>query len=463
MAKASGSNSYIADLVHRLAEAEAALSAALVDAEVDAIVDPASATPILLRQAQEALTITEARYSRLITHLAAIIFELKPDGTTVFVNEAITRITGYTDEELQGKNWWTVFFPGERIQEARALQQRLVASDVTQYGVTLTAKDGLQVILEMNSANYYSAEGALQQIVGLGIDVTQRKRVEAELEDYRQHLESLVAQRTAELERVNEALQQEIIERKKMGEEREELLHREQAARAAAEEANAFKLRFLAMISHELRTPLTSIKGFTSTLLTPDVEWNAEQIHEFIQIVDSEANNLVELVENLMDISRMQAAILRITPERVTVKDVLEIARSRIEAVTVHHELQINIPEDLPHIWADTKRIAQVLINLIENAAKYSPPGTKIVLSARRVDDTLQIDISDQGQGIPLDARSSIFEAFSQVDQRTTTQHGAGLGLAICKGLVEAHGGRIWVQERPGPGTTFSFILPVLP
>lgn len=572
-------NPQIADLVHRLITAEEALADALAD-QIDAIIDPTSAMPILLRRAQEALTISEARYDRLMTRVAAIIFELEPDGTIVFVNDAVTTITGYALEELQGRNWWTVFFPQDRAQEAETLRQQLQTGDVTRCEVTLAAKNGSPVTLELNSANLYSGEGTLQQILGLGIDVTQRKRAEREVGDYREHLEELVTQRTAELQTANETLQREretlrtlidsitdevwfcdaqgnlalvnrrvaeefgtaapeapsqpvldfasthefyhadgqlrvpeeapllrslrgevLIEydemlchprtgetrhrqvnsaplrdrsgeiigsvavvrditRHKLAEqERAELLRREQAARAEAEEANAFKLRFMAMLSHELRTPLASIKGFTSTLLAPDVHWEAQQIQEFVQVIDVEADTLAELIEELMDISRIQAGVLAIQPEVTHLSPIVEVAQVNLKILAAQHKLSIRLPANIPAVMADKTRIAQVLTNLVGNATKHSPEGTPITLSARNGGRFVQIEVSDQGYGIPPEEREKVFEAFHQGPIKSV-KGGVGLGLAICKGLIEAHGGRIWVKDQAAPGTTIAFTLP---
>jgi PAS domain S-box-containing protein len=252
---------------------------------------------------------------------------------------------------------------------------------------------------------------------------------------------------------------QDITERKQVEQARTALLEREQEARKAAEEANELKLKFLAMISHELRTPLTSIKGFTSTLIAPDVRWEEQQQQEFLMIMDEEADKLTDLVEQLLDVSRLQAGTLRIKTSPQAVLDIVGTAIAQLEATTTNHQLLLDIPNNLPRVMADNHRIAQVLVNLVDNAAKYSPPHTRITVAAHRVDGMVQIDVSDEGEGIRPDDRLSVFEAFRQID-RQTRQRGAGLGLAICKGLIETHGGQIWIQDKP-IGTMISFTLPI--
>jgi PAS domain S-box-containing protein len=195
----------IAELVRRLAEAEAALTEAL-GGPVDAIVDPDRATPILLVEAQEALRESEARYHRLITRIAAVVIEMDPDGVIQFVNDAASTVTGYRPDELFGQRAQDVLFPGALRQQIDGLFDLFRAGDVTEFELMLAAKDGRQVILEFNSANQYRADGTLEKIVGLGVDITQRKQAEQELDDYRRHLENQVEQRTVQLQSTNEAL-----------------------------------------------------------------------------------------------------------------------------------------------------------------------------------------------------------------------------------------------------------------
>ncbi len=237
----------------------------------------------------------------------------------------------------------------------------------------------------------------------------------------------------------------------------------EAQARHEAEQANQIKLKFLAMISHELRTPLTSIKGFATTLLATDVTWEAENQRSFINIIDSEADKLTDLINQLLDLSRLQAGKLHIRPEASHLSEIINIAMAELEALTQQHRLIIEPLGDLPPILADVRRIAEVLVNLVGNASKYTPPATPITLSAESHGAYLQINVSDEGPGIPIQNRERVFEAFLQLENIPEQQgKGLGLGLAICKGLIEAHGGKIWIADAP-VGTTMSFTLPIAP
>ena len=242
------------------------------------------------------------------------------------------------------------------------------------------------------------------------------------------------------------------------------LLGAETRARQEAEEANELKLKFLAMISHELRTPLTSIKGFATTLLADDVTWDPNSQRDFVETISQEADKLTDLIEQLLDLSRLESGTLRIVPEEQSLSVIVKRAEAQLQVLTAAHHLAILIPEDLPPVRADPQRIAQVLTNLVNNATKYSPDGTQITVSAARQGQHVRVNVADEGPGIPPEERARVFEAFHQVaggQDRVERTKGAGLGLAICRGLVEAQYGRIWIQDRPGPGTTVSFTLPI--
>lgn len=241
------------------------------------------------------------------------------------------------------------------------------------------------------------------------------------------------------------------------------LLETEALARREAEEANNLKLKFLAMISHELRTPLTSIKGFSTTLLADDVEWQAESQRDFIETISVEADKLTDLIEQLLNLSRLEAGTIRITPRHVEWNQVILTSQAQLNTLTINHRLVIEEPRsEIPILNIDVIRISQVVTNLVNNAVKYSPPNTTITIIAEQFsEEFIKVSVVDEGMGIPPESRNQVFEAFKQLDRERGTTQGAGLGLSICQGLIEAHGGRIWVDEHVGPGTTISFTLPI--
>jgi PAS domain S-box-containing protein len=241
------------------------------------------------------------------------------------------------------------------------------------------------------------------------------------------------------------------------------LLMVEEESRHEAERANEIKTEFLAMISHELRTPLTSIIGFTTTLLADDVTWEPAEQRDFIQTIQQEANRLQELIDQLLDLSRLEAGMLPISLASHSLHDIIEDALPQLHSLTSGQTLVMHLPASLPPVYADAKRIAQVLVNLVRNASTYAPKGTEITISASVRGSFLQINVNDQGPGIPPAEHKMVFKAFRRgVKVENGSAQGAGLGLAICKGLVEAHGGRIWIKKKTTPGATISFTIPLV-
>jgi two-component system, sensor histidine kinase len=244
--------------------------------------------------------------------------------------------------------------------------------------------------------------------------------------------------------------------------ERARLYESEIEARREAEKANQVKVQFFGMISHELRTPLTTIKGFVTTLLAEDIEWPPERVRYFLSVADQEADRLSNLVEQLLELSRIEARSLQIQPGKHTLQEVLQSAEAQLFTLAANHKLSVQLPANLPPVQIDPPRIAQVVVNLVGNAVKFSPPDSPILVSASEQGAFVQVEVSDQGIGIPDSAREYIFEAFRQLDDTQEHSHkGAGLGLAICKAFVELHGGTIWVKGKDSSGTTIAFTIPV--
>ncbi len=241
-----------------------------------------------------------------------------------------------------------------------------------------------------------------------------------------------------------------------------QLLEVEAELRHDAERANEIKTQFLAMISHELRTPLTSIIGFTTTLLAEDVAWEPDEQRDFFRTIRQEAYRLQELIDHLLDLSRLEAGMLPISPEPQSLQKIIEAILPELQALTAGQDIILRIPPNLPWVQVDAKRITQVLVNLIQNAAIYAPAKNGITISAAERRGNIQVDVSDQGPGIPPAERKKVFEAFRRgADEENRPGKGAGLGLAISKRLIEAHGGRIWIKSKTTPGATVSFIVPL--
>lgn len=229
-----------------------------------------------------------------------------------------------------------------------------------------------------------------------------------------------------------------------------------------AREADKLKSQLLSTVSHELRTPLASIKGYATTLLDYRDRLQELTQMEFLQIIDAEADRLRELVENLLDMSRIEAGVLRINPEPAPFEPVIERVLAVLQPKLAGRPVEIDSPADLPDVRIDADRIQQVLANLIDNAVKYSPPGSPIGIRATTHAAQVIVGVSDRGPGIPPEHAQHIFDRFYRIDDaRIRSTGGIGLGLAICRGLIEAHDGRMWLESENGQGSTFYFSIPI--
>jgi len=219
---------------------------------------------------------------------------------------------------------------------------------------------------------------------------------------------------------------------------------------------------FIATISHELRTPLGFIKGYVTTLMREDASWDGGTRTEFLHIIDEEAERLRELIDNLLDSSRLETGALRMTIEPARITATIRDAATRVLSVAPEMPLTLDVPDSLPVLRIDTARIAQVLDNLLSNAHKYAP-GMPVTIRALDQGDRVRVEVHDSGLGIPAEHQPHLFQRFYRVQTGNRTVRGTGLGLYICRKIIEAHGGEIGLDSRPGQGTCFYFLLPVAP
>jgi PAS domain S-box-containing protein len=219
---------------------------------------------------------------------------------------------------------------------------------------------------------------------------------------------------------------------------------------------------FLSMLGHELQTPLSIIKGYTSTLARSDGNWNNEIVHEGLRVVEEECDRLSKLVNRLLLASRIETGTLTLRKEALQLPALASKVVRRFQPLTSIHTFEMDFEQDLPAPYADPQLIEEVLANLIDNAIKYSPKGGKIVIAGRTSHENVEVTVTDEGIGIPLREMGHIFERFRRVnDSFVQKTRGVGLGLSICKYIVEAHGGRINVVSRLGQGSQFTFAMPL--
>jgi two-component system, OmpR family, sensor histidine kinase KdpD len=226
-------------------------------------------------------------------------------------------------------------------------------------------------------------------------------------------------------------------------------------------DSDALKSRLLSAVSHDLRTPLAGIKALTTALLQENVDLSSEVVREALLGIDEETDRMTRLVSDLLDLSRIEAGALRPAREPLLVPDLIDDTVHRLSSCLSGRAITLEVEEGLPVVNLDYVQMQQVLTNLLENAARYSPGGTPLTLGAEANSGGLELWVTDHGPGVPREERERIFDRFYRLEHHETEQHGTGMGLAISRGLVEAHGGRLWVEETPGGGATFRMRIPL--
>jgi PAS domain S-box-containing protein len=412
----------IEELIQRLSETDEALQA-FGRGELDAVVDPSSAAPILLSRAQKALSDSEARYRDLISRCPALVCEASADGRALFVNNAIRTMLGREPEDVVGTSIWETLTPPEHLGQARKFSSLVRRGDVSGFELPLqSANDGLRWIV-WTTANRYSDDGALLQIVAFGIDITERRSAE----------------------------------------ENAHALLDAQVARAQAEAANKAKTDFLAVMSHELRTPLNSIAGYAELLeLGLRGPLTGEQREDLGKIRRSQ-RHLLGLINDLMNFARLETGHVELEFSDVAVNEMLAVLDALTEPQVAAKRITYENGRCDPRltVWADREKTHQILINLVSNAVKFTKPSGRITVECEVNDDEVRFHVSDTGEGIPANKLASIFEPFVQVKTGFTREHeGVGLGLAISRDLARMMHGDLVVKSTVGEGSRFTLSLP---
>ena len=376
------------------------------------------------KRTQEGLRTSEIRYRRL--------FEAARDGILILnaatlritdVNPFMTELLGYSRDEFLGKELWEIGLFSDKEASQKAFRVLQVKGYLRYEDLPLQTTQGKLREVEFVS-NVYEEDG--HQVIQCNIrDITDRKRAE---------------------------------------EERRLLLESAQAARADAEAANGIKDEFLALLSHELRAPLTSILGWSRLLTAGSLDEVASK--SAIEIIVRNARAQRQLIDDLLDISRIIAGKLRLDVRPVGLAPMIEAivdgARPGADAKNIH--LQTVLDPRVSPISGDPDRLQQIIWNLLTNAIKFTPKGGRVQVRLERIDSHVELVISDTGQGIDPELLPHVFDRFRQSDSSSTRRHGGlGLGLAIVRQLVELHGGTV-TAESPGAGegTNFRVILPLM-
>jgi two-component system sensor histidine kinase KdpD len=226
------------------------------------------------------------------------------------------------------------------------------------------------------------------------------------------------------------------------------------------EESDRLKSTLLSLVSHELRSPLAAVKASVSSLRSGTVEWESEARTELLATIEEEIDHLNVLVGNLLDMSRIEAGALKPQKKPNLLAEIVSAVTGRMRKQTQNHVLSVEVPDDLPLVNVDFIQMEQVFSNLLSNSLKYSPPGSTIQITARQTEPSrLEVRVRNQSLPLPEADLDKIFDKFYRINPSGQVV-GSGLGLSICKGILEAHGGKIWAENVPG-GTAFCFSLPL--
>lgn len=369
-------------------------------------------------RSEGALRQSETKFRSVVQSATDAIILADRDGDIIEWNNGAEHIFGYTEKEVLGKSL-TMLMPElyreahrqgvERIRSGG--EPRIIGRTVEMHGLR---KDGTEFPIGLSVATWKSDGRNFYS--GVIRDISEQK-----------HAEDVLQKLTEALKRSDE-----------------------------------LKSALLASVSHDLRTPLTSIRTAIDNLLQRDLHWDHAQEQEFHFIISEEVARLTHLVEDLLDMARIEAGELQPSMQLGSVAEICGNVLDRCERELRHHSVKIDCSEDLPMVKVDSPLIAEALTHLVENAAKYSPAGSEIIISASLESNELLISVSDDGPGIEANEFDRVFDKFYR--SRRVNNNGAGgtgMGLAIARGIIEAHGGRIWVESEFGHGAVFTFAIKV--
>jgi PAS domain S-box-containing protein len=367
---------------------------------------------------EDVLRESESKFRSVVQSASDGIILADGDGNIIQWNRRAQEIFGYAEKEVLGKPL-TMLMP-ESYREAHhhdverirgGAEPHIIGRTVEMHGLR---KDGTVFPIGLSVSSWKNDEATFYS--GIIRDISEQKRAEAVLRNLTE----------------------------------------------ASRRSDELKSALLASVSHDLRTPLTSIRTAIDNLLQGDLQWDHAQQQEFHLIISEEAARLTRLIGDLLDMARIEAGELRPSMQLGAVAEICGNVLERCERELRHHRVRVDCSEDLPLVKVDSPLIAEGLTHLVENAARYSPSGSEILVSARLARDELLISVKDHGPGIEADEFDRVFEKFYRSTRlKGDSTSGTGMGLAIARGIIEAHGGRIWVDSKVGHGAVFTFALPV--
>jgi len=336
-------------------------------------------------------------------------------GKILQVNRAAMQLSGYSEKELVGKSFRGFVAKKDLANIEKRRSEELARGSELAGEFSLVRKDGTTFPAKLTGTLIKDVKGHTIGTLAMIEDVTERRRAEEE--------------------------------HKKVVEYRE---------------LDRLRTDLLSTVSHELRTPLAGIKGYTTLLMDYYNTLKRTQKWESLEAIDSSTDRLADLIDHLLDISRMDSGLFKLKIQPINLNELLKAAMNEAKLRSPKFRFKTKINRQLPQVTADPQRLRQVIDNLLDNAVKYSKEGTEISLQTELRPEEILVSISDHGMGIPATELTKIFDRFYRIEERLKKDPGGlGLGLSLCKSLVGAHGGKIWVESEVEKGSTFYFTIPI--
>jgi two-component system sensor kinase FixL len=441
---------YLTERPMTFAEEELQLLQHLAD-----IIAPVFMSKLLRSQAEQELRDSEERSRSIIVTAPDAIISLNEQGLITSFNPAAEKIFGYRPDEVIGISvaqlipseyfeQLVVFFSRDTLTVGQATNQ---SDALVGWEIQALRRQGGAFPIELNVSQVYTLQGRV--FIAILRDITQRKQAEYELKRHRDHLAELIEEQTAGLV----------------------------TARDESERANRAKSEFLANMSHELRTPMHAILSFANFGIQKVTTAAPDKLLHYFSNIEKSAKRLMSLLNDLLDLSKLEAGKMEMDFQRTDVFALLEDAHQEVEALlkSKHLQLVLDCEQDALVTFLDMGRMLQVFRNLLSNAIKFTPAervitvtgGLTTMMVGRRASDrrelpAIRITVSDQGVGIPEDELEAVFDKFVQSSKTKTASGGTGLGLAICREIVTSHRGQIVAVNNPAGGATFEVLIPVL-
>ena len=393
-----------------------------------------------LRQKQDRLRESEERLQAVLDYSPAKIHIKDAAGYYTVANREAQRLFGLSSEEIIGRTAHDIF-PKEKADrfsenDAAVLKHGLIAEQEGEW----TTENGIRTYLTIKFP-ILDAVGQVVAVGSVGTDITERKRTEEELLIHRDHLEELVMERTAELQRRSEQLEQALAKEK---------------------ELNDLQRQFVAMVSHEFRTPLAIIDAAAQRLVRLKDRLTTVDVQQRTGDVRSAVKRMTMLIESSLSVARLDAGAIAMSPDTMDLTESITTVCTRQQEIYLKREISVDVSKITAPIFADPAMLDQVFTNLLSNAIKYSPDGSPIEIKGWTEDEHVVVSIRDYGLGIPDKDLPRMCERFFRAGTSTGIA-GTGIGLHLTKQLVEMHGGSIAVESVEGEGSTFTIRLPIAP